>query len=66
MTRLDFLVVDHTISIFANHANLVYVYDPYGGNPGIARHTARKLMRWTIKLSAIRYFVEQFPGERNV
>ncbi len=47
-------------------SNLVYLFDPYGRNPGIARHTASKLMRWAIKLSAFRYVIEHVPGERNV
>ena len=66
MCRLDYLITGLTVSIFTDHANLVYLYDPYGRNPGIARHTASKLMRWAIKLSAFRYVVEHLPGEENV
>ena len=66
MCRLDYLVVGHTVSIYTDHANLVYMYDPYGRNPGISRHTASKLMRWAIKLSAFRYVVQHLPGEENV
>ena len=32
----------------------------------MARHTARKLRRRALKLSAFHYFVEHLPGERNV
>ena len=71
MCRLDFLVLGREVTIlnivnFTDHANLVYLYDPYGHNSGIARHTASKLMRWAIKLSAFRYVVEHLPGELNV
>lgn len=66
MCRLDYLVSGHVVSICTDHANLVYIYDPYGKNPGIPRHTASKLMRWALKLSAFRYVVEHLPGERNV
>ncbi len=66
MCRLDYLVMGREITIFTDHANLVYIYDPYGSNPGIARHTASKLMRWAIKLSAFRYVVEHLPRERNI
>lgn len=55
MTRLDYLIVGHTVSIFTDHYNLVYLYDPQGRDPGISRHTASKLMRWAIKRSAFRY-----------
>eukprot|EP00171_Calliarthron_tuberculosum_P005938 IDg5938t1 len=50
MTRLDYLVLGRVVSIFTDHANLVYLYDTYGRNPGIARYTASKLMRWALKL----------------
>ncbi len=33
--RLDYLVMGHMVSIFTDHANLVYLSDPYGRNPGI-------------------------------
>lgn len=66
MCRLDYLVCGNVVSIFTDHANLVYLYDPFGRNPGIPRHTASKLMRWALKLSAFRYIVEHIPGEKNV
>ena len=65
MCRLDYLVMGHEVTIFTDHANLVYLYGPYGLNPGISRHTASKLMRWALKLSAFRYIVEHLPGERK-
>ena len=45
MQRLDYLVSGNVVNIFTDHANLVYIYDLYGRNPGISRHTASKLMR---------------------
>lgn len=66
MTKLDYLIAGRTVSIYTDHVNLVYMYDPYGRNPGIGHHTAKKLMRWALKLSAFRYVVEHIPGERNV
>lgn len=66
MCRQNYLVPVNTVSIFADHANLVYMYDPYGRNPGMSHQTASELMRWAIKLSAFRYVVEDLPGERNV
>ena len=64
--RLDFSVFGREVTIFTDHANLVYLYDPYGNNTGMAKHTASKLMRWAIKLSAFRYVIEHLPGELNV
>ena len=66
MCRVDYLVMGREVSIYTDHANLVQLYDPYGKHPGIPRHTASKLMRWAIKLSAFRYVIEHLPGERNV
>ena len=39
MTKLDYLVSGQEVVIFTDHANLVYLYDPFGLNPGIARHS---------------------------
>ena len=66
MCRVDYLVMGREVSIYTDHANLVQLYDPYGNHPGIQRHTASKLMRWAIKLSAFRYVIEHLPGENNV
>ena len=66
MCRIDYLVMGREVSIYTDHANLVHMYDPLGRNPGMPRHTASKLMRWAIKLSAFRYVVEHLPGDRNV
>lgn len=54
MSRLDYLVSDRTVTIFIYHANLVYMYNSYGSNPGIAQHTASKLKRRDLKLSGYR------------
>ena len=66
MCRLDYLVAGKTVFIYTDHANLVYMYDPYGRNPGIPHYTASKLMRWALKLSGFHYVVEHIAGERNV
>lgn len=64
MCRMDYLTAVSETSIYTDHANLIYIYDPYGQHPGVARHTANKLMRWSLKLSAFRYIIEHVPGER--
>ena len=66
MCKLDYLVMGRRVAIFTDHANLVYLFDPHGQNPGIPRHTASKLMQWALKLSAFRYVIEHLAGERNV
>ncbi len=66
MVRLDHFTASGEVSFFTDHANLTYIFDPYGNNPSIGRHTGSKLMRWALKLSAYRYIIEHLPGERNV
>lgn len=58
LCRTDYLVAAHTVAIFTDHANLVYLFDTFGRILGIPRHTASKLMRWEIKLSAFWYVIE--------
>lgn len=57
MIRLDHYTAAGEVSLYTDHANLVYIFDPYGSNPEMSRHTANKLMRWTLKLSAYRYII---------
>lgn len=66
MYRLDYLVSGRKISIFTDHENLVYLYDPYGRNPGIARHTEKKLIPWAVNLCTFRYIIEHMKGHSNV
>ena len=66
MCRLVYLIIGHEVNIFTDHANLVYLYDPYGRNPGISKQTPSELIRWAIKLSAFRYVVIHLPGDPNV
>lgn len=65
MCRTDYLNSGRTITIFTDHANLVYIYDPYGRKPGIPLHTESKFMRWSLNLSAFCYVVEHMPEEQN-
>lgn len=66
MTRLHYLTAAQEVSLFTDHSNLIYIFDPYDNNPGIGRHVANKLMRWALKLSSYRYVIEHRPGSRNV
>ena len=66
MDRLNYLVSGRTVSMYTDHANLLYILDPFGARPSIPRHTASKLTRWAIKLSMYRFEIEHAPGDRNV
>ena len=62
MSKLENLTASHEVLLFTDHANLVYIFDPHGQNPGISRHTANKLMKWALKLSGLRYVIEHIGG----
>jgi RNase H-like domain found in reverse transcriptase len=66
MIRFEHIDFGRLIHLYTDHANLVYIFDPYGQNSGIARHTASKLMRWAVKLSSFRYVIEALEGDRNL
>lgn len=66
MSRLDFMMALREVHVFTDHANLTYIFDPYGNHPGINRQVANKLIRWALRLSSYRYVIEYLPGEENM
>lgn len=66
MTRMDHVSKIRTVPIYTGHSNLVYIHDPLGQNPRIARHTMSEVMGWALKLSEFRFIIEHIEGERNV
>ena len=45
----EYVIVGKEVSLFTDHANLVYIFNPVGQNPETARPIANKLMRWALK-----------------
>jgi len=66
MEQFYYMTAGGTTHIWTDHANLTYIFDPYGRNPGINRQVANKLMRWALKLCSHRYVIEFISGSRNV
>lgn len=66
MNRLDYITVNRITHVYTDHANLLYIYDPVGRNPGIAKHTACKLARWALKLNEFRFVIEHVSGDENI
>jgi RNase H-like domain found in reverse transcriptase len=65
--RLDWLLQrPDGFSLYTDHQNLLYVFNPYGRNPSVAAHTAAKLIRWALRLSSYTYTIEHVPGPENV
>ena len=50
MKKLDHITAAHVTHLYTDHSNLTYIFDPYGSNTGISKHTAHKLLRWALKL----------------
>ena len=67
VSKLDYLLIRPTgFLIFTDHQNLRYIFNPYGENPSIQRHTANKLQRWALILMNFNYKIAHIPGLENV
>ncbi len=66
VTRLDYVLLrPEGFFLFTDHKNLIYIFDPVGSNPKIAKHVANKVERWAMKLAAFRYAIVHISGEDN-
>jgi hypothetical protein len=65
--RLDWLLQGSAgFSLFTDHHNLLYVFNPNGQHGATSAHSAAKLIRWALKLSTYRYTIEHVAGVDNV
>jgi RNase H-like domain found in reverse transcriptase/Integrase core domain/Reverse transcriptase (RNA-dependent DNA polymerase)/Chromo (CHRromatin Organisation MOdifier) domain len=65
-TRLDYLLMrPDGFSLFTDHRNLIYIFNPRGCNSGLSSHTASKLLRWALKLCSFNYTIEHISGDDN-
>ena len=65
--RLDYLLQSsHGYTLFCDHRNLVYIFDPRKGRPGLLAHSHARLQRWAMILSSSPYTIEHLAGEKNV
>lgn len=60
MTRPDYTIIGRDVKIFSYKENHVYICYYYGMKPGISMQTKRKLMRWSLKLSVLQYFLSTY------
>ena len=64
--RLDYVLQNpRGFKIFTDHRNLQFIFTP-SARTGLHKHTAEKLERWAIFLSAFRYTIEFVSGEENL
>jgi RNase H-like domain found in reverse transcriptase/Integrase zinc binding domain len=65
--RMDWLLnTSEGFSLFTDHRNLTYCFDPYGTNPNMSKQTACKLVRWAPRLSSYNYTIEYITGMDNL
>ena len=66
-TRLDYLLQrENGFRIFADHKNLVYLFDPLYRPTAAKKFTEEKLQRWALRLNAFPFTIEHVTGEDNV
>ncbi len=66
VTRLAHIFVTcGEFSIFTDHKNILYMFNPTHQQPNVARHVVHKVQRWAIRLSEFDFVVEHIPGEDN-
>jgi RNase H-like domain found in reverse transcriptase/Reverse transcriptase (RNA-dependent DNA polymerase)/Integrase core domain/Integrase zinc binding domain len=66
-TRLDWLLqCADGFSLFTDHHNLLYIFNPAGTHGVTSAHSAAKLIRWALRLSSYRYTIEHIAGPDNV
>ncbi|KAJ8558819.1 hypothetical protein ON010_g8630 [Phytophthora cinnamomi] len=64
--RLEYLLLrPEGFTIFTDHRNLLYIFNPEVFDSGIARYQADRLQRWAIALSMFPYAIEHISGEDN-
>jgi hypothetical protein len=64
--RLNYLVVRREVSLWTDHRNLTYIFDPAESNPGVSKNVESKLLRWALRLSGFSYVTEHLSGKDNV
>lgn len=52
--------------LFADHNNLVFILDPLSNVPDLSESSAKKVLRWAIRLSTYNYICFHINGENNV
>ena len=66
VTRLDYMLMrPEGLILFTDHKNLTFIFHPVIVNLRIAKHTANKIERWAMQLSAFRYTINHISGEDN-
>ncbi|KAH9159923.1 hypothetical protein LEN26_002101 [Aphanomyces euteiches] len=65
--RLEYILLrPNGFTIYTDHRNLAYLFNPLASDSGMQRHQADRLQRWAMVLSGYSYNIVHIPGESNV
>ncbi|KAH9109321.1 hypothetical protein AeMF1_015598 [Aphanomyces euteiches] len=65
--RLEYLLIrPGGFRLFTDHRNLVYMFNPLGASPNMAKYQAHKLQRWSLTMTTFPYVIECVAGEDNL
>ena len=65
--RLEYLLIrDKGFKIFADHKNLLFLFDPSYRPTNLKKFTVAKLERWSLRLHALPFSIEHIDGVKNV
>ncbi|KAH9140433.1 hypothetical protein AeRB84_015334, partial [Aphanomyces euteiches] len=65
--RLEYLLIrPGGFRLFTDHRNLVYMFNPLGASPNMAKYQAHKLQRWSLTMTTFPYAIECVAGEENL
>ena len=63
--QTDYYTACAETSIYTDHRNLVFIFDPLKGHPNMPAYLVSKIQRWALILSQFEYVVSHVPGELN-
>ena len=64
-TITDYYTACAETSIYTDHQNLVFIFDPLKSHPNMPAYLVSKIQRWALILSQFEYIVSHVPGELN-
>ena len=65
MAQTDQYTACAETSIYTDHRNLVFIFDPLKSHPNMPAYWVSKIQRWALILSQFEYVVSHVPGEFN-
>ena len=65
MAQTDCYTAGAETSIYTDHRNLVFIFDPLKSRPNMPAYLVSKIQSWALILSQFEYVVSHVPGELN-